>query len=766
MLNSLDVLSIASALGGVVYLLIAALGIWRLRSPSRAAWRGAIASLVAYLLVAFLWVIIQPVVLTSRPPFLALEFATRLPLYGLSLLALFTLLFTYAMGRQRMPAAGWALAILWLMAVTLSETGWPPGSPPPRPIRLDVLQGQSWPMVLVLSAWGLWMGQSALAALRAQRSLQEPSERNRVKYMALALPLLVAGDALFLAAYWPQGGALRFAGAMIMAVAVLRRRLPAIRLVVMRILADLMIVGLAAAVYALILQVSAALLRLPVSQAIWPTVLLAMVLAALIQPALARLQEWLGRRVAGTRRDRNRLLRRYSQAISNVLDVQLLAALVTELIPRYFGARRASLYLVDHEKSTDGKGIFRLRCILPPGGDEPAHGLLQEDGPAAERFKHERRPLTSYDLQMEPRYNYLTSPEKAWFQQQGLEIYVPVSSKDQWIGLLGLSSKNSGEAYLEDDQELLGILAAQTAVALENSRLVEGLTRLNNEFRRAYAALDQANRHLERLDRTKSDFISIASHELRTPLTVLTGYSQMMRDDPQLSTDPRYARMVEGLHNGAQRLHEIVDSMLDMARIDVKDMQLNLQQVSLLELIEGLKNELASALADRRQILELRQLSNLPPIEAEAEAIRKVFYHLLINAIKYTPDGGKITVSGKSLLPSPVDLPQGGVEVVVADTGIGIDPRLQELIFAKFYQTGELSLHSTGKTKFKGGGPGLGLAIVRGYVEAHSGKVWVESPGYDELRCPGSSFHVVLPLRQPAEKWVRRRSDNPLLDVA
>jgi signal transduction histidine kinase len=766
MLNSLDILSIASAIGSVVYLLLAAQAIWRLRSPSHHASPGALPALATYALVAFLWSIVQVVVLTRRPDFIPADLAARLPLYGLSLLALFTLSYTNALSRQRLPPAGWALVVLWLLAGVLLETGWPPGSRPLRPLMLASLEGQSWPMVMVLSAWGLWMGMAALAALRAQKRLQDPAARNRVKYMALALPLLVAGDALFMAAFWQIGGALRLAGAVVMAVAALRRRLPAIRLVVMRILADLMIVGIAAAVYALILQASAALLRLPIAQVIWPVVLLAMVLAALIQPALARLQEWLRRRVAGTRRDRNRLLRRYSQAISNVLDVQLLAALVTEMLPRYFGARRACLYLVDHEKGLEGKGVYRLRCILPPGGDEPAHGLLQENGPAAERFKQERRPLTAYDLQMEPRYNYLTSPEKAWFGQQGLEIFVPVNSKNQLIGILGLTSKNSGEAYLEDDQELLGILAAQTAVALENSRLVEGLTRLNNEFRRAYAALDQANRHLERLDRTKSDFINIASHELRTPLTVLSGYSQMMHDDPQLSADPRYARMVEGIHNGAQRLHEIVDSMLDMARIDVKDMQLNLQQVSLAELIEALKNDLASALIDRSQVLEVQNLSRLPAVEAEAEAIRKVFYHLLANAIKYTPDGGKITVTGKSLLPSPVDLPQGGVELVITDTGIGIEPRLNELIFAKFYQTGELALHSTGKTKFKGGGPGLGLAIVRGYVEAHSGKVWVESPGYDELRCPGSSFHVVLPMRQPAEKWTRRRSDNPLLDVA
>jgi signal transduction histidine kinase len=118
----------------------------------------------------------------------------------------------------------------------------------------------------------------------------------------------------------------------------------------------------------------------------------------------------------------------------------------------------------------------------------------------------------------------------------------------------------------------------------------------------------------------------------------------------------------------------------------------------------------------------------------------------VINAIKYTPDGGTITISGKEL-PLSSELPKGGIEIVVSDTGIGIDPRFKELIFAKFYQTGELALHSSGKTKFKGGGPGLGLAIARGIVEAHHGKLWVESPGYDETNCPGSQFHVVLPLR-------------------
>jgi signal transduction histidine kinase len=187
--------------------------------------------------------------------------------------------------------------------------------------------------------------------------------------------------------------------------------------------------------------------------------------------------------------------------------------------------------------------------------------------------------------------------------------------------------------------------------------------------------------------------------------------------------------------------------MLDMAKIDTRALMLEPQPISLSRLIHSVYKELSKDAEERKQVIDLQGLDDLPSITADMVGLQKVFFHLIINAIKYTPDGGKITISGREVEPNASDLPRGGVEVIVSDTGIGIDPRYHELIFAKFYQTGELELHSSGKTKFKGGGPGLGLAIARGIVEAHHGRIWVESPGYDEVKCPGSQFHVILPLR-------------------
>ena len=129
--------------------------------------------------------------------------------------------------------------------------------------------------------------------------------------------------------------------------------------------------------------------------------------------------------------------------------------------------------------------------------------------------------------------------------------------------------------------------------------------------------------------------------------------------------------------------------------------------------------------------------------------MEKVFFHLVTNAINFTPNDGKITITGQDFPSRSKEAPNGGVQITISDTGVGIDPEYRELIFTKFYQPGDLGKHSTSKSRFKGGGAGLGLALAKGIVEAHGGRIWVESPGYDETHFPGSHFHVILPLHRP-----------------
>jgi signal transduction histidine kinase len=148
---------------------------------------------------------------------------------------------------------------------------------------------------------------------------------------------------------------------------------------------------------------------------------------------------------------------------------------------------------------------------------------------------------------------------------------------------------------------------------------------------------------------------------------------------------------------------------------------------------------------ERQQSLTIN-IPSMPHVKADPNLLKKLFQHLINNAIKFTPNEGRINIGARVALAHSGDLPTDNIEVVVSDTGVGVDPESRDIIFSKFYQPGELSKHSTSKTRFKGSGAGLGLALSKGIVEAHGGRIWVESQGYDEATCPGSQFHVLLPL--------------------
>jgi signal transduction histidine kinase len=272
----------------------------------------------------------------------------------------------------------------------------------------------------------------------------------------------------------------------------------------------------------------------------------------------------------------------------------------------------------------------------------------------------------------------------------------------------------------------------QKAGALEYERDIQHIT----------GELQEISRRLERLDQTKSNFISVAGHELRTPLTLIEGYSTML-SELLAEGDGQTQTLIGGIHTGVQRLKEIVDDMIDVSLIDSNLLALKCQPLRLKQLLRSLSREFASIAAQRRLDIQIQRFPGSDRlILADPERLQQSFRNLLANAVKYTPDGGRITIDGHNL--------PGFVEVVIADTGIGIDPQDQVSIFEKFEQIGQVSLHSSGKTKFKGGGPGLGLAITRGIIRAHGGEIWVESAGYDEVKCPGTTFHVLLPHRAQA----------------
>ena len=217
----------------------------------------------------------------------------------------------------------------------------------------------------------------------------------------------------------------------------------------------------------------------------------------------------------------------------------------------------------------------------------------------------------------------------------------------------------------------------------------------------------------------------------------------MLRFTPQIANDPGLMEIVEGVRKGSDRLLEIVNSMLDISKIDSDVLEVSQAPVLLKVLLEDIISRFGEALQQRNITVAIERGSEAITLRGDPKLLNKVFTHVIMNAIKYTPDGGHITITVQR-----VSAPKSGeaAQIAIRDTGIGIDAKDQQLIFEKFYQIGEVALHSSSQTAFKGGGPGLGLAIAKGIVEAHGGKIWCESPGLDEERMPGSTITVLLPI--------------------
>ncbi len=641
----------------------------------------------------------------------------------------------------------WALGLALTLtnALNLPDTLWTNGN-------LTLLRSRLGPAWSVLW-WLVFSIGFVIAVANGNREARQVLFRNRLNYWWFALFLTFINDVLLFSNVIVPGQPLRLLVAAMAAYVISTHNVPDLKQIIRRVLVYITIAAMIVGFYA-----GGVLLLQALFKNINPLLaggLIALLLTLIFAPLLGLVSRTVNNWTKGDQYDASRTIHQYSESISNILDMDRLASIAVGIILEAMQIERGFLFLVDGDRQADGHKIYRLRSARTPEERQMVAVELDENGIIASYFAREQRPLLQYDLDLLPAYRAASSFEREWFSKLQAEVYIPIFAKKQWIGLLAFGPKLSGNRYTKEDLITLSAHASQTAVALENARLVDNLMRLNNELRQARRALEKNNRDLERIDQAKSDFISIASHELRTPLTVIKGYSEMLLENPGL--DPNFKFIMEKIQEGTLRLHEVMDSMFDIAQIDARSLKPHLQPVELGHLIKEICIEQADSIKGRKQSLTM-ELPKLPTVKADPNLLRKLFHHIIRNAVKFTPNNGKITVTGRGI-PPIVDLPDGGVELIFSDSGVGVDPTFREIIFTKFYQPGELGKHSTSKTRFKGGGAGLGLALAKGIVEAHGGKIWVESPGYDEIHFPGSQFHVILPLGKLEENEKPKVSD-------
>ena len=332
--------------------------------------------------------------------------------------------------------------------------------------------------------------------------------------------------------------------------------------------------------------------------------------------------------------------------------------------------------------------------------------LVPLDNSLAGTIFRENKIISLSDVQHDARhYTYVS---KHFNLEVKTLLGVPMRIKDKPTGVLEALNKRGG-TFDESDADILAVIASQAAVAINNARLVK--------------ALQDAYNELHAVDQVKTNFLALASHELRTPLGVIIGYATFLQEEsPGELSD--HAKQVL---NAAMRMRTLVDAMTNLDMLRSKDMVMHHLVVPIQQILLSSYNE-TKKLADAKNQKVTFNLPEKPiPVKCDPQKLTSAFVNVLDNAVRFTPEGGQITV-GTTLQP------ESQVLVWVQDTGMGIPPADFKKIFNGFYQ---IEPHTTRKH----GGMGIGLAIAKGLVEAHSGKIWAESPGLGK----GSTFKVLLP---------------------
>jgi PAS domain S-box-containing protein len=312
---------------------------------------------------------------------------------------------------------------------------------------------------------------------------------------------------------------------------------------------------------------------------------------------------------------------------------------------------------------------------------------------------------------------------------------------------------------------LVGWVTGAAILGKSGKRFVQLIIRDATHEEEVRQQLERAARELERLNQMKNSFLGLASHELKTPLTIIMGYIELLMNEMSARLDEGTKEMLRHIARASERLSEIVRDMVDVSMLDNRTLELVSQEVDINLLVNRAIEMSQDALRQRRQKLHLDLAEDLPLVRCDQERMQQAVGNLLGNAIKFTPDYGLIRVRTRLVMRPRLtekfsEEVSDGVcafgealfpyaEISVIDSGIGIAKDEQETIFDKFYEVGDVEEHSSGKIAFKSRGAGLGLTIVKGVVGMHGGTVWVESPGYDPERFPGSTFYVLLPTVSP-----------------
>lgn len=399
----------------------------------------------------------------------------------------------------------------------------------------------------------------------------------------------------------------------------------------------------------------------------------------------------------------NRLLET-SLVLNSSLSVDQILSKLMDAAAEVLRAESASVILRDFNSNelhfvampTDSKHSERLVRVPVPMEGSIAGSIITNN-----------ETIVLDDVTQHP-LHYQQAEKASGFMVRSL-CGVPININGENVGALEAVNK-IGDHWEEDDASILQILSSQAAIAIQKAKLIEDL--------------QKANKELSQLDKLKSDFIAVASHELRTPLGVIMGYASFLKEEAQGEMSDH----ANAVLNSALRMRSLIEDMMSLSFLNMGESELFFETVNVHDIVHLLQRDEVMQILDAKQ----HQIQFVTPQETAMLTIDQAkiilaLRNLVNNAVKFTPpQAGQITFEA---------IDRGNeIQFIVRDNGVGIPQDQLEDIFKPFHQVED---HMTRRH----GGMGLGLAITKAVIEAHSGRIWAESDGSDQ----GSTFIVVVP---------------------
>jgi len=423
---------------------------------------------------------------------------------------------------------------------------------------------------------------------------------------------------------------------------------------------------------------------------IFVSVLIIIIAITLFQPMLHAFQRIVDRWFFRERYKFLKELEEFSQEAHDIRDLRELSSSTVKLISR--ALQTSGVYLLLPSESGDF-------TMVASTGQESLQLSLRSQTPIVQWLQSHKTPLHRRDIEKDPYFQMLSAREASQLAAIRAELFIPLKSKEnELVGLFILEENLYRRRYSVEDEHLVLTVASRMAIELENARL--------------YALEKSMRRELQKQDEQKTEFLHTVAHELKTPLTAIISSSDMMVTEKS-ATPEQKLRLLNNINRSAWLMDRRVGELLDLAKIQIGDLNLHLEPRSICISVEEVISQLQSLFSNKEQTLSLDIPESLPLAMLDKERIEQVLLNLMSNANKFSPTGSEINLRVRE--------GDGRLLVSLQDCANAITEEDKVRLFDPYYRGGDDA------ERQRVPGLGLGLAISRRIIEQHGGKIWVES---------------------------------------